>query len=212
MEKPSSIFIKVDEFIFRQLDTLKTEGVFQKFNDTLSTLDEDQQKLTAQLTTFFFILLPFIFVIVLWWGNSQTKKGLETKKQIIEQIALFDGNQNALNNVSSNYLSPVAIMGQDDLDNKLRNILSQNGIDQGKVTISDFHQVSTSSTIAKVEASINFKKFGTNDFSQFMRAIVENERFKILKVDLTKNKEDTLLQGTISVMHMGQNALAPGPE
>ena len=209
MEKSSSIFIKIDDFIFKKLDLLKNDGVFQKFNDAISNLDEAGQKIVAQLTTFAFILIPFIFVLVLWWGNSQTKKGLEVKKQIIEQIALFDGNQNALNNISSNYLSPSAIMGQEDLDNRIRNILSQNAIDQDKVTVSNFQQTSTSSTVAKVEADLSFRNFGTNDFSVFMRTLVERERLKITKVDLIKNKEDNLLQGTISLMHMGQNQTSP---
>jgi hypothetical protein len=209
MEKSSNIFIKIDEFIFKKLDLLKTEGVFQKFNDALSNLDEAGQKLVAQLTTFTFILLPFIFVLILWWGNSQTKKALEIQRQIIEQIALYEGNQNSLNNISANYLSPSAIGGQEDLDNRIRNILSQNSIDQDKVTISNFQLTSTSSTVAKVQADLSFKSFGTNDFSVFMRALVENERLKIMKVDLIKNKDDNLLQGTISLMHMGQNVVSP---
>lgn len=209
MEKSSNIFIKIDDFIFKKLDLLKNDGVFQKFNDVLSNLEESQQKLVAQLTTFAFILLPFIFALILWWGNSQTKKSLEIKKQIIEQIALYDGNQNALNNISANYLAPSAIGSQDDLDNRIRNILSQNSIDQDKVTVSNFQTTSTSSTVAKVEADLIFTNFGTNDFSAFMRTLVERERLKIMKVDLTKNKETNLLQGTISLMHMGQNAVTP---
>ncbi|MEA9357922.1 hypothetical protein SHI21_16950 [Bacteriovorax sp. PP10] len=209
MEKASNIFIKIDDFIFKKLDLLKNDGVFQKFNDGLSNLEESQQKLVAQLTTFAFILLPFIFVLVLWWGNSQTKKTLDIKKQIIEQIALYEGNQSALTNISTNYLSPTAISSQEDLDNRIRNILSQNAIDQEKVTVSNFHSTSTSSTVAKVEADLNFRNFGTNDFSSFMRTLVERERLKIIKVDLTKNQENNLLQGTISLMHMGQNAITP---
>lgn len=209
MEKSSNIFIKIDDFIFKKLDLLKNDGVFQKFNDALSNLEESQQKLVAQLTTFTFILLPFVFVLILWWGNSQTKKTLEVKKQIIEQIALFDGNQSALNNISANYLAPSAIGNQEDLDNRIRNILSQNAIDQEKVTVSNFHTASTSSTVAKVEADLNFTNFGTNDFSVFMRTLVERERLKIMKVDLIKNKETNLLQGTISLMHMGQNIVTP---
>ena len=205
MEKSSNLFIKIDEFIFQKLDSLKSEGVFQKFNDALANLEESQQKVVAQITTFVFILIPFIVVGVLWWGNSQSKKALETKKQIIEQIALFDGNKNTLENVSASYLAPSSLNGQDDLDNRMRNILSQNSIDQSKVNISNFSQNSVSSNISKTEAEIIFKDFGTSDFSNFMRSLVEYERFKILKITLNKNNETNLLQGSISLMHMGQN-------
>ena len=208
MQKSSNIFIRIDEFIFQKLDYLKTEGIFQKFNDVLSTLDEAQQKLVAQVTTFFFILTPFIFVFILWWGNFQTKKAIEIKKQIIEQIAIYEGNQTTLNNISANYLAPAAILGREDLDNKIRNILSQNAIDQSKVSIKNFNQTSTSSTVAKIEAEISFEKFGTNDFSMFMRSLIENERMKIIKINLVKNKENNLLDGSLSVSHMGQNAFS----
>ena len=204
MEK-NNFFIKIDEFIFQKLDLLKSEGISQKFNDVVSGLDEDQQKIVAQVTTFTFILLPFIFVIILWWGNSTTKKSIADKKQIIEQIALFDGNKSTLNNVSANYLAPAAIASQNEMDNKLRNIMSNNSIDQSKVVITNFHQTSTSSSVGKIEAEITFKDFGTNDFSNFMKGLIEIERFKVLRVDLTKNKESSLLKGSITLMHMGQS-------
>ena len=208
MDKSSNIFIKIDDFIFKKIDSLKSDGVFQKFSDAMMLLDEAGQKIVAQVSAFIFILAPFIFVLFLWWGNLQTKKELDIKKQIIEQIALFDGNQNALSNISSNYLSPTAITGQDDLDSRVKNILSQNAIDQNKVTVSNFHQTSTSSTMAKIEADLSFRSFGTNDFSVFMRTLVERERLKIIKVDLIKNKENNLLEGTISLMHMGPNSVS----
>ena len=95
MDKSSNIFIKIDDFIFKKIDSLKSDGVFQKFSDAMMLLDEAGQKIVAQVTAFIFILVPFIFVLFLWWGNLQTKKELDIKKQIIEQIALFDGSQNA---------------------------------------------------------------------------------------------------------------------
>ncbi len=205
MEKSPGLFIKIDEFIFQKLDALKSEGVFQKFNDLIANLDEDQQKVVAQVTTFTLILIPFIFVAVLWWGNAQTKKSIEIKKQIMDQIALFDGNKNTLNNVSSNFLAPSTLMGQEDMDNRMRNILSQNAIEQSKVSISRFSQNSISSSINKTEVELAFQGFGTQDFSNFMRALVEQERFKILRIDLNKNNETSLLSGGISLMHMGPN-------
>lgn len=208
MEKSSNLFLKIDDFIFKKLDFLKNNGDFQKLNDAISNLDESGQKLAAQITTFSFILLPFICVIILWWGNFQVKNGLEEKKQIIDQIALFEGNQSSLNNISANYLSPNAITGKEDLDNRIINILSQNGIDQNKVSVSNFQQTSTSSTVAKIEADLNFNNFGIKDFSAFMRALIERERFKLVKVDFIKNKENNVLQGTISLKHLGQNRVS----
>lgn len=208
MEKAKSLFIKMDEFIFQKLDLLKAEGIFQKTQDLIANLDENQQKVAAQVAAFAFLFVPYLVVLGLWWGNSVTKKNLEVKKQIIEQIALYDGNKNTLSSVSQNYLSPYPISGQDDLDNKIRNIAAGSSIDQQKVSVTNFNQMGQSSSISKIEADIAFNGFGTADFSSFMRGLVENEKLKIVRVTLTKNTETQLLDGTLSVIHMGQ---APAP-
>jgi hypothetical protein len=203
--KSKNLFIKIDEFIFQKIDLLKNEGFFQKFNDATANLSEDKQKITAQAVTFTCILIPFIFVFVLWWGNYQMKKNIGLKKQIIDQVALLEGNKSTLNNISSNYLAPTPLNSQDDLDARIRNLLSSNSIDPSKVSISNFNQYSTSSTVSKVEADLQFRNFGTLDFSNFLRGIVESERFKISKVTLKKVDESKLLQGTITLLHLGQN-------
>ena len=203
--KSKNLFIKIDEFIFQKVDLLKNEGFFQKFNDVIANLNEDKQKLTAQIVTFTCLFIPFIFVFVLWWGNYQTKKNIGLKKQIIDQIALLEGNKNTLNNISANFLASSPLNSQDVLDARIRNLLSANSIDPNKVNITSFNQYSTSTTVSKVEAELQFRNFGTLDFSNFLRGIVESEKFKIAKVSLKKIDESKLLQGTITLLHLGQN-------
>ncbi len=207
--KSKKFFIKIDEFIFQKIDLLKNEGFFQKFNDAIANLNEDKQKMAAQAITFTCLLIPFIFVFVLWWGNYQMKKNIGLKKQIIDQIALLEGNKSTLNNITANYLGSSALNSQNDLDARVKNLLTANSIDPNKVTITSFNQYSTSSTVSKVEADLQFKNFGTLDFSNFLRSIVETERFKIAKVTLKKVDESKLLQGTISLLHLGQNYSPP---
>lgn len=206
MDTTKNIFIKIDEFIFSKLDILKSDSSFQKINDLLGNLEEDQQKILAQVVTFSLLIFPFIFVAILWWGNHNAKNRIEVKTQILEQISLLNGNRDALANVSSNYLAPLPIAGQEDLDNKIVNILSSANIDQQKVSVVNFNQLSTTSTLTKIEAVLSFKNFGTQDFSNFMRSLVETERFKILRINMIKNKSTNLLQGEVSLMHLGKNS------
>lgn len=206
MEKSKNVFIKIDEFIFQQLDLFKAEGSFQKIHELITTLEEDQQKIFAQVLTFSLLLVPYVFVVNLWWGNHNMKKNAEIKNQILEQVSILNANRDALANVSSNYLAPVAILGQEDLDNKIRNIMSIANIEQNKVSILNFTQVSTTSTLAKVEAVLSFKNFGTENFSNFMRSLVETEKFKVLRINLVKNKTSNLLEGEVSLMHLGKNS------
>lgn len=206
MDNFKNTFIKIDEFIFQKIDLLKAEGSFQKMSEPFSTLDENQQKTLAQILTFSFLLIPYIFVISLWWGNHATKKRAEVKNQILEQISLLNGNREALATVVTNYLSPTAILTQDELNIKIHNILTEAKINQLKVSIINFNQVSTTSSIAKIEAVLNFKDFGTQDLSYFLNSITEVEKFKILRINLEKNASTNLLNGEISLIHLGKNS------
>ncbi|MDD4973575.1 MAG: hypothetical protein PHY93_04450 [Bacteriovorax sp.] len=206
MEKSNNIFIKIDEFIFQKLDFLKTDSSFQKINELLTGLDEEQQKFIAQLLTFTLLIIPYLFVMTLWWGNHKNHVNHEVKSQILEQISTLNGNRDALANVSSTYLAPVAIQGPEDLDNKIRNLMSANNIEQTKVHVLNFTQVSTTSSIAKIETTLSFQNFGTQDFSNFMRALVEQEKFKVLRISLSKNKTTNLLNGEVSLMHLGKSS------
>lgn len=206
MEDNKNIFIKIDEFIFQKLDLLRADGSFQKINELITTLDENQQKIVAQVLTFSLILIPYMVVATLWWGNHFSKKRLEVKNQILEQISMLNGNKGSLMQVSSTYLAPTPIQSQEDLDNKIRNLMSSVNIDQKKISVHNFSQLSTSSAVAKVEASISFKEFGTQDFSSFMSTLVEKERFKITRISMTKNNTTSLLSGEISLIHLGKTA------
>jgi hypothetical protein len=206
MEKSKNIFIKIDEFIFQKLDFFKTDSSFQKINELLNSVDEEQQKIFAQLLTFTLIIIPYLFVLTLWWGNHKARVNLEVKSQILEQISTLNGNRDALANVSSTYLAPIAILGQEDLDNKIRNLMSANNIEQTKVHVLNFTQVSTTSSIAKIETTLSFQNFGTQDFSNFMRTLVEQEKFKVLRISLSKNKTTNLLNGEVSLMHLGKSS------
>jgi hypothetical protein len=206
MENSKNIFIKIDHFIFRKIDVFKRDGNFQKISELISTLEEGQQKIFAQVLTFSIIFIPYIFVIILFWGNHNIKKRVEAKNQILEQISLLNGNKDAQAMVSSNYLAPAAILEREDLDNKVRNIMSSSNIDQEKVNILNFNQIISTSNITKIEAALSFKNFGTQDFSHFMRSLVETERFKITRINLVKDKATSLLQGEVSLVHLGKNS------
>ncbi|MBC7540918.1 MAG: hypothetical protein H7281_19005 [Bacteriovorax sp.] len=206
MDKSKNVFIKIDEFIFQKLDFFKSDASFQKINELLVSLDEDQQKLFAQLLTFTLIIIPYLFVMTLWWGNHKARVNHDVKSQILEQVSTLNGNKETLANVSSTYLAPVAILGAEDLDNKIRNLMSANSIEQSKVRVLNFTQVSTTSSIAKIEAILSFQNFGTLDFSNFVRTLVEQEKFKVLRISLIKNKTTNLLSGEVSLMHLGKSS------
>ena len=206
MEKSKNVFIKIDEFIFQKLDFLKTEGSLHKINELISGFDEPEQKIVAQVMTFTLIMIPYLFVIFFWWGNHKMRVNLDVKSQIIEQISTLNGNKDTKAVLSSTYLAQSAIQSTEELSGKIKSLLAANNIEQSKVQVVNFTQISTTSTIAKIEATLNFQSFGTQDFSNFMRVLMDQEKFKIVRINLEKNKTTNLLNGNISLMHLGRSS------
>jgi len=199
------LFKKLDQFIFLKLDLLKNENGLQQFNDLKANLNEQQQNTIAQVIVFSIIIFPFLISSFLWYGNSQLKKNIELKKQILEQISVLTNNRDSLNNTSNLYVSSGAFTSKEDIDNKVRNLFSAKGIDQSKVTILDFNLISSNSAISKIETNIHFENFGTQDFSNFLNTMIDAQKFKVQKISLTKNKDNELLQGDVTLMHIGRN-------
>lgn len=205
MGKARHFFLKIDQFIFNKLDQLKNDTSFQKLNDILLNLNDEQQKIFIQLIVFAMILIPYLFITFFWWSNSTIRQRLDYKNQILDQISLLNGNKDTLANISVKYLSTNGITSREEIENKIVNIASRYNINANKVQLLDFFPVNSTSTMSKIEAKIKFSDFGTMDFSNFMREIVDVEKFKILKVDLTKNSDNALLQGTIEIRHIGRS-------
>jgi hypothetical protein len=205
MDKTKNFFIKIDEFIFHKIDLLKNDSSFQKLNEYLTALEDSEQKIIAQVVTFSALIIPFLFVLTLWWGNHKTKANIEVKNQILEQISQLNGSRDTLTTVSATYVAPSAIISREDLEQKMVSLLSTSDIGQTKVQVLNYNQLSTSNSISKVEAELRFKDFGTQDFSSFMSALVEKEKFKIMRIDLIKDKNN-LLKGEVSLMHLGRSA------
>lgn len=207
MGSARNFFLKIDQFIFNKIDQLKNDSGLLKLNDLLLNLTDDQQRIFIQVLVFSFILIPYFLLGIFWWSNHNIKTRLDFKTQIIDQIALLNGNRDTLSNVTNNFLSSNGINSRDEIEGKIINIASRYNINSNKVRLLDFNPISTSTTITKTEAKIKFTDFGTQDFSNFMRELVEIEKFKIYKVDLNKNIDNSLLEGTLEIRHMGRTGL-----
>jgi hypothetical protein len=200
-----NIFKKIDQFIFIKLDLFKNDSRFQRFNDLKANLNEDQQKTISQILVFGIVFIPFIISGFISFGNFKIRKNIELKNQILEQISLLNSNRDSLNNTSNQYVSSAAYTSREELDNKIRNLFSSKGIDQNKISIKEFNQVSTSATVARIETTIHFENFGTQDFSNFLNTMVDAEKFKVQKITLVKNITNNLLQGDLTLVHIGRN-------
>lgn len=199
------LFQTLDQSLFNFIDQAKSQPAIIQIQDQINSLEAKQQKIVSASLSIAAILLPVAVTGVLMLLNMQDRSLIATKKEIINYAALIDKSNRDLNQVSSASLSPMAIEDRGQLDNRIRNILSQNQIDQSKVTVADFNELKRSAMIISTESKIEISRFANQDFAKFLRALLEREKFKVSAISLTTDKETMLLSGSITLTHLGRN-------
>ncbi len=205
-EEKKSLFKKIDSAIFKQIDGLRTDPSFSKVSDFLNNFSEQESRVIQQILSFLFLLIPYLFVLILFISNYQTKKEISLKKQVIEEFDILNSNRENLLATGPQFLANSAIQSQSDIENRVRNILSSNSIDQSKISIKNFDVALSTSTFTKTFSTISFNKFGTNDFNSFLKNIIDLEKFKISKIKMSRDMELELLQGEVELLHLGRNS------
>lgn len=199
------LFQTLDQSLFNFIDQAKSQPGLVQIQDQINSLEAKQQKIVSLMISAAAIILPIVITGVLALFNSQERSAIATKKEIINYAALIDKTSRDLNQVSSATIAPNAIEDRSQLDNKIRNLLSQNQIDQNKVTVVDFNELKRSEVLISTESKIQISRFANQDFSKFLRALIEREKFKVSAASLTTDKETMLLSGTLTLLHLGRN-------
>lgn len=205
MGQKKPIFRQIDEFVFQKVDLIKNDSSFQQLLESFTSLSEKEQQIVAQSLAIGVIVIPYLFVLYLAWSNYSIRQRITAKNQIIEQASLFESNQNALNDIGPETVSDYGLQSASDLQGKLAQLGSP-VVEASKISVRNFNILNSTHYFQKVEGTVHFEKFGTQDFSHFMTGLTDREKFKIGKIDLKTNKETRLLEGDIQVIHVGRNA------
>lgn len=200
------LFQTLDQSLFNLIDQAKSQPAIVQLQDQINALEAKQQKIVSAAISIGAILLPIAITGILALFNMQERSTIETKKEIINYASLIDKSSRDLSQISASSLSGNAIEDRGQLDNLLRNVLSQNQIDQSKAQVVDFNELKRSAMIVSTESKIQISRFANQDFAKFLRSLLEREKFKISAISLVTDKETMLLSGTITLMHLGRNS------
>src|SRR5690606_34287779 len=85
-----ALFQQIDESLFRLIDQLKTQVGYQKFQDAISKLGEQQQKYINLGISYFLVSLPAIALLVVWVLNANLRSDIAKKEEILSEIQRFN--------------------------------------------------------------------------------------------------------------------------
>ena len=140
MSKISAIFRPLDEFIFRQVDQLKSSGLYGKISEKMSTLDEGAQKVVNHAVTILAISIPLLLILFFLFQNLEKRNELSVKKEINDSISTFLRNQEEIATQGTLLISAVPLKSESELKGKISALVSTRGLNTENISFSNFKQ------------------------------------------------------------------------
>lgn len=140
MDKETKIFKVIDEFIFKQMDSLKSSLGYQKFLDNISLLNDNQQKAVGQSISIGLIFLPFFIAIFFLIGNISTRSEIDLKRDIISEINNLKTQTSYLSLVGNQLSTPYTLKDKADFERRLVQLLNARDIDAAAIQVTSFKE------------------------------------------------------------------------
>lgn len=209
----TSLFKKIDSFVFKQVDLFKASPIYVKIQEPLNLIDDDLRLVINNILSCIVILIPLIFIGILMFNNYRLKKEITLKKEIINQSNEILLNKNEIQNFANNFFTNSTIDSDAAMNGRIKNLCSSIGMDPNKVNVSNFTTEPSFAKSNKVIATVNFSKLSTNDLANLLSGLLEKERMRISGVSIRKNPTDTQLEGYFQVnINTPQNTFSSGEE
>lgn len=201
----TSLFKRIDETLFKQIDILKSNRVYQAALSKLSEFPEAQQRLVGQILTFSVIVVPLAIFIVTFVGNYELRQEIEMRKNILNLIHQYASQKSQLIEIGNNISSPFDILTNADATTMIKGILDKKKIDAKKVVVENFQLGTALKGLSMAEADINFKEFSINDLTNFLQVLLQEKRSKVAKLSIQKDTNNNFLSGVIHIIHYSRS-------
>jgi hypothetical protein len=190
----------IDKFIIGKLSNLVDTAKYQSFIDLFNTWEDKVQNLFKAGLIFLTLFIPFLITMIFSMLHSSVKNDLSIKEDIIFTASSIISRANDLEKNTKKYFGRKPIMSKSAFERELKNALPQKGIDTSKISIGQFtaeeiNGVNESSAVLKFKELSNFNLYG------FFNVLSLRSRMKIDEINIKKNPNTNLLEGTVKVLH-----------
>jgi hypothetical protein len=208
MEEKIPLIKRLDTYIFTQLDEFRKTPGHAKIIDFYGSLEDESQKVFKWLLLASTFIIPFLLVAVIWWQNSAIENELNMRIALVERMQQIITQNSEVGGLSSSIAAPTAFTSQDELSGRLSSTISSVGLDISKIRINGFTSEVVSPLLTRSEADFKFDGVSTDQLMGLLTALLQRERFRISAVQINRNNEANLLEGSFHGVHFGETQLA----
>jgi len=203
MTEKKPIFRIVDEFVFKQIDSLKNSQPYSDAMRQLNSLPDFQLKLVNQISTLVLVSVPLIIFIVLVIININFNSSLQMKRDLLAEINNHSAAQKQLQSLGRNIISGAALATKGAFSRQVVNSISTSGGNKADIRILDFES-KPKDGIVKASGVVRFTKLSTKVLSSFLADLVDRNKFRVSNLLIKKNIKDNTVNGQVELQHYGR--------
>ncbi len=200
--KKKGLFYSLDKNIFNKINTFKSSHIYGHYHEFIETLSDIQQKYVNMAVSYFFILIPILIAFYLFLGNTNKRFELNKKKEILEEINIFNSTNTKITVLKRDLVNTLSIKDKSSLENAISNIAGQIPINTGNISVLSFNVVKTIDDLSQLKGQVSFKNFSTKQLSSFLSSLIQ-KKINIETIDIKKSQENNSLQGIINLIYFG---------
>lgn len=203
--KKIEILKPIDQWILTKLDEASNHPEIQKLLDQYANLDEKIQDIIKNLLVVAIVIIPVLFILILWTFNSSLKDELAIKKETLNIAKEIIAKEAKLKMVKRKYFNSVAVKSQNDLQTKISSALSMAQIDSSKVNLGGYQEALEGADIVESRVDLKFNKFSNQEIFNLISTLNMRLKVKIEEISIKKNTSDNLLQGIVHIIYYGED-------
>lgn len=211
--KSLPIFRKIDQAIFDRIDKFKQTPSYNPLQDFYNGLEEEQQKLFKGIVILSIFILPLMGLGFILWQNDNLKADLALRTSIVSKANEIIGQSQGLQEITPQVFSSNPIDSESMMTSRISSLMSSMSIDLAKIQVSDFKNDPISSTSMKSESKFSFTNVSTDELMNIFTLMISREKFRISSVEIKRNADTNMLQGSFHGIHYSTfTAAAEGEE
>jgi len=202
----NTLFQKIDQFVFIQLDNLKSTTTFIKAAEPLALIDDEQRNILNQTATIFLIFVPVIIISYLFLSNWSLKREIAHKQQVISLAHETLDKQRQISDVSRTFISRSSISSKTGLEQSIKSSATSAGINLGNINLVGYEKSNFGKDFFKVDATMTFAKTSTQQLTQLLGSLTMMLKAKISSLKVNKDANKSFINGSIGFIIHGQEA------
>lgn len=196
----NALFKRLDTEVFQGLDKLKNQPNYQSFLDFYTSLEDDQQKFLKSGMMIALIAVPLMLVAFLFFRNQSLKSDFSQRVEIFKKANEILAKNQGVRDISSNIFSQNPIDSSEMVISKISSAVGPT-VDLNKIKVSNFTSDQISSSIVNSQATFSFKEMSVNELMDTFMGLIRREKFRIQSIQIIRNENTNLLQGSFVGIH-----------